>query len=54
MDENIRDAPTKTETIIIGDTEFTVHSLESEFANKTADEIIKRLILSNINSIDTV
>ena len=53
MDENIRDAPTKTETIIIGDTEFAVHSLESESASKTAVEIIKRLILSNITSKDT-
>lgn len=52
MDENIRDTPSKTETIIIGDTEFTVHSLESESASKTATEIIKRLILSNINSKD--
>lgn len=53
MEENIRDAPNRTEIIVIGDTEFTVHSLESKTASKTANEIIKRLILSNINSKDT-
>ena len=36
MDENIRDAPVKTEVMTIGDTEFTVNSLESKSAKQSA------------------
>lgn len=52
MEESIRYAPHKTEVITIGDTEFTVHSLESSTARKSAEALIKHLILSNIKSVN--
>ncbi len=52
MDENIRDAPVRTEVVTIGDTEFTVNSLESKSAKQSAEDIIKHLILSNVKSIN--
>lgn len=52
MDENIRDAPVRKETMTIGDTEFTVNSIESKSAKQSAKDIIKHLILSNIKSMN--
>lgn len=51
MDEQIKDTPVKTEVLRIGNTEFTVHSLESKSAQKGVKDLIKHLILSNLNHV---
>lgn len=51
MDEQIKDTPVKTEVLRIGNTEFTVNSLESKSAQKGVKDLIKHLILSNLNHV---
>lgn len=54
MDEQIKDTPVKTEVLRIGNTEFTVNSLESKSAQKGVKDLIKHLILSNLNHVHVI
>lgn len=42
----------KSENIEVSGTIFTVHSIKSENAKKTVEQIIKNLILNNINELN--
>ena len=47
MDEQIKDTPVKTEVLRIGNTEFTVNSLESKSAQKGVKDLINCLLYTS-------
>lgn len=52
MVKNKKDDIKKSENIEVSGTIFTVHSMKSENAKKSVEQIIKKLILSNVDALN--
>ena len=52
MVKNKKDDIKKSENIEVSGTIFTVHSMKSENAKKSVEQIIKNLILNNVDKLN--
>lgn len=52
MVKNKKDDIKKSENIEVSGTIFTVHSIKSENAKKSVEQIIKNLILNNVDELN--
>lgn len=52
MVETKKNENKKSENIEVSGTIFTVHSMKSENAKKSVDQIIKNLILNNVDELN--
>lgn len=52
MVKNKKDNIKKSENIEVSGTIFTVHSMKSENAKKSVEQIIKNLILNNVDKLN--
>ena len=52
MVKNKKDDIKKSENIEVSGTIFTVHSMKSENAKKSVEQIIKNLILNNVDELN--
>lgn len=50
----IKEKPRRTTELQVGDTIFTVVSLQSDVARDTAYTKVKKLILKNVNEVGTI